>query len=145
MSDTLAEEINVQADQAVIQVPETQPAPEGPQEPVQAVPPLPIMETAFVVYMNPQGHWMVAQDVHAAAEMQIMRQPTVDDYFNAANTIVKDIHVQETAATAAQMAVQLQQQALQQMAEQARQAQMNEQIQRFTGQGGGLDLSRLKK
>ena len=133
MTDTLAEE--------------TQPAPTGPQDTEQGPPPQPIFETAFIVYLNPQGHWMVAQDVHEAANMQIMRQPVVDDYFHGASTIIKDIHVQETAATAAQMAVQLQQQALQQMAEKARQEQMNQQISSFTGKptAGIPDLSQLRR
>lgn len=149
MTDTLAEEVvdphAPDGGNHPDAVPQT--APEGPQEAEQAPPPQPIFETAFVVYMNPQGHWMVAQNIHDASTMQIMRPPTVDDYHNASTTIIKDIAVQETANLAAQLAVQLQMQALDQKAEQVRQAQMNEQIQKFTGQapGGVPDLSQLRR
>ena len=132
--------------------PQTQTSgPEGPPEaPVdppaggggEPTPPAPILETAFIVYMNPQGHWMVASDIHTAAEMQIARPPNVDDFFYGCSMVVKDIHVQETAATS----VAMQQQALQQMAENARQAQMNQQIASALGgqqPGGAIDLSTL--
>ncbi len=148
MTDTTLSEQEQLRDELGIQPPEPQEAPQGPQEAAQEPAQQPIMESAFVVYMNPQGHWTVHPDVHAAAEMQIMRQPNVDDYFNGCSTVLREIAVQETAGTAAQMAVQLQQQALQQMAEQARQAQMNEQIGKFTGgaaPGNIPDLSQLKR
>lgn len=157
MTDTLlVEGIQLPTDPPV---PETEPS--GPQEPPQAPPaappgegggdpepeqpaaPAPILETAFVVYMNPQGHWMVAADIHSAAEMQISRPPNVDDFFCGASTVLRDIAVQETAATA----VAMQQQALTQMAEQARQAQATAAInQALGGQAGGagaIDLSTL--
>ena len=115
----------------------------GPQEPQpEPPPPAPILETAFIVYMNPQGHWMVASDIHSAAEMQIARPPNVDDFFYGCSMVVKDIQVQETAATA----VAMQQQALTQMAENARQAAMNQQIASALGgqqPGGAIDLSTL--
>lgn len=123
--------------------PETQADPTGPQDPVnEEASPAPILETAFVVYMNPQGHWTVAQDVHMAAEMQIMRQPNVDDFFNGCSTVLREIAVQETAATA----VAMQQQAMAKMAEEVRQAQLNQEIAKFTGAGpgGAIDLSKLK-
>jgi hypothetical protein len=135
--------------------PEPQTQTSGPQEPPQAPPeappgdgggnepqqPQPILETAFVVYMNPQGHWMVASDIHTAAEMQIARPPNVDDFFYGCSTVLRDIQVQETAATA----VAMQQQALTQMAENARQAQATAQIQQALGGSGagGIDLSTL--
>ena len=148
MSDTLlAEGIPVSTDPPAPE-PQTQTA--GPQEP-PAPPngadgggePMPILETAFIVYMNPQGHWMVAADLHTAAEMQIARPPNVDDFFHGCSTVLRDIAVQETAATA----VAMQQQALQQMAESARQAQMNQSIQQALGgtAAGGIDLSALRK
>jgi hypothetical protein len=141
MTDTLlAEDVPVAAEAP----PEPQADPTGPQEPApDMAPPAPILETAFVVYMNPQGHWMIAADVHLAAEMQIARQPNVDDFFSGCSTVLRDIAVQETAATATAML----QQSLQQMAEKARQEQLNQQIAQFT-QGGGsgagaIDLSTL--
>jgi hypothetical protein len=103
---------------------------------------VPILETAFIVYMNPQGHWMVASDVHAAAEMQIARPPNIDDFFYGCSMVIKDIQVQETAGTA----VAMQQQAMQQIAEQARQMQMNQQISQALGgqqPQGAIDLSTL--
>lgn len=124
---------------------DTAPPPEEPSPPEQSSPaPPPILETAFVVYMNPQGHWMVAADVHEGAEMQIMRQPGIDDFFNAASTILRDIHVQETAATAAAMTMQT----LDQKAESMRQAQLQQQLQQQLGGIGGpgagaIDLSTL--
>lgn len=154
MTDTLVVEGVPVSDPAP--EPETQPI-EPPVDPPQAPPepppgdpgpggdpqqPQPILETAFVVYLNPQGHWMVAADLHSAAEMQIARPPNVDDFFYGCSMVVKDIHVQETAATA----VAMQQQALQNMAEQARQAAMNQQIAQALGPkgpAGGIDLSQL--
>ena len=102
----------------------------------------PILETAFILYMNPQGHWMVATDIHEAAEMQIARVSNVDDFFNASSTVLRDIATQETAATSVAML----QQSIQQMSEQARQAQLNQEIAKVTGTapGGAIDLSKLK-
>lgn len=129
MTDTLAEE--------------TQPAPTGPQDTEQGPPPQPVFECAFVVYMDQRGHWQVHNDLEAAGEMSILRQPGVDDYFNACSTVIKDIHVQETAA----VAVNMQQNAMMQMAEKARQEQMNQQISQFTGKPGSNipDLSQLRR
>jgi hypothetical protein len=148
MSDTLTavDEAQVQPDTPSTPPPappQTQTDTAGPEQPqADQAPPAPILETAFVVYMNPQGHWMVAADLHAAAEMQISRPPNVDDFFYGCSMVVKDIHVQETAATA----VALQQQALTQMAENARQAAMTKSINDavgIPGSGGALDLSQL--
>lgn len=147
MTDTLAAEAPVE-----VQVPPTQEEPAGPQEPeAEQVPPAPILETAFIVYMNPQGHWMVADDIHLAAEMQTMRKSGVDDFFSGCSTVLRDIAVQETASTALGMLAQSGivkhafSQAMEEMAEKARQAQMNAEVAKLaTGGGGALDLSRLK-
>lgn len=114
----------------------------GPQEPQEApLGPAPILETAFIVYMNPQGHWMVASDLHQAAEMQISRPPNVDDYFYGCSMVIKDIHVQETS----QLTAAFQQDALMKMAEKARQDAVNQQISQALGgkNQGGIDLSKL--
>lgn len=128
---------------------DTAPPPEEPEPEEQQ--PAPILETAFIVYMNPQGHWMIANDIHEAAEMQIMRQSGVDDFFNGCSTVLRDIAVQETAATAVAMQAQALPQALEaamgQMAEKARQAQMNAEIAKFAAGGktpGIPDLSQLR-
>ena len=141
--------------------PEPQTETSGPQEPPQAPPeappgdgggnepqqPLPILETAFVIYLNPQGHWMVAADLHAAAEMQISRTPNVDDFFHGCSTVIKDIQVQEAAATTVAMQAQafpsMLEQAMAQLAEKARQAQMTQHLAAATGTSGAIDLSKL--
>ena len=141
MTDT----INVEGIQLPVSEPEpvTDTAPNTPGEaPPEQAQPAPVLETAFVVYINPQGHWVVTPDVHAAATMQIMRPANTDDIFMGCSMVVKDVQVQETAGMAARIHAQV----MEQMAQQVRRQEVNEQIQQIVGApAGAIDLSSLKR
>ena len=108
----------------------------------QQVAPPPIMETAFVVYLNPQGQWVVTDEVHACATMQVARTPGITDFKSAFYILLGEIQSQETAALSARMQGQM----MEQMAAKLKQDQINQQIQQITNApAGGIDLSSLKR
>jgi hypothetical protein len=97
-----------------------------------------VTESAFLVFMDPAGHW-VADGDRVNAPVQIARNANFIDMHNACTTITKDIVVQETA----RQVVGLQQQVAQQVAEQMRTAELAKQIGGPVG--SGLDLSKLRQ
>jgi len=94
-----------------------------------AAPPEPIMtEAAFLVYLDPQGHWVADENINRPVTMQ--RRPTLNDFFLAGATIQKDVAAAETATRV----VMTQQQLAKEMAKQMEAQKMMQ----------GLDLSKLR-
>jgi hypothetical protein len=112
-------------------------AEEVPQEEAAQPPRVIGTETAFLVFKDPNGHWMADSTV-AGVTVQAARVANQDDFYEAAATIQKDLQSQQTAAILLQ-AQQAMAQQLQQRAESMRMAQA-------AGVApGGLDLSKLRK
>jgi len=66
------------------------------------------VETAFIVYRGPDGHWLANSDLHAQVVPQ--REATPDDFYTAAAVIQRDVSSQQVAMTimAAQQQLALQ-------------------------------------
>jgi hypothetical protein len=107
---------------------------------IETEPPEPLVtECAFLVYLDPQGHWVGDSD-KVNNPVQVGRPATLNDYRHAAATIHDDLLAADTASRAAQGTVVLQQQLAMQMAKQMEAAKLGQ----ATGGHTGVDLSELK-
>jgi len=78
--------------------------------------------TAFLVYKRQDGLYAISTDINIPITVE--RAPSPDELWQAVAKIKKDIEMQETAMTTAQITVQAQMQ----MAHQMREAQQNQQL-----------------
>lgn len=114
--------------------PATAPVPEpDPATEPEAV----VSESAFIVYLDANGHWTA--DTDTTKRLMISRPANMFDIYNAAATVQKDITVSETAQTT----VMLQQQSAAAIAQRMQAQQMAQQA--GIDGAGGLDLSHLKR
>lgn len=93
-------------------------------------------ETAFVVYMDQEGHWIATTEAFTM-KLELTRGANQHDFLHAAMDITSDV-------TAWKSGMQM----MAQMASQAQvmaQAKQNQDILAATGMGGGLDLSKLRQ
>lgn len=96
-----------------------------------------VSESAFIVYLDANGHWTA--DTDTTKRLMISRPANMFDIYNAAATVQKDITVSETAQTT----VMLQQQSAAAIAQRMQAQQMAQQA--GIDGAGGLDLSHLKR
>lgn len=89
-------------------------------------------EAAFIVYLDPQGHWVA--DGNIDRPVQTARAVNVSDFFHACATIQKDVTVADTT----RQLIIAQQQIAQQMQQQMQEQKIAQNI------AGGIDLSKLR-
>jgi hypothetical protein len=102
----------------------------GGQSPEQPGEEATVVISAFLMYIDPSGHWAAEQDY--TKKIIAQRAATFDDFYTAAVTLKKDIEVMEIA----NRTVGTQQQLAMQMQEQARMQQENLAIQARLKNGG---------
>lgn len=113
------------------------PAQAGPQENELPL----VVDVAFVVYLNSDGHWC-GESAILNRQFITSREATLNDYRHACADMMSDLQASESAGRAAQATMQLQQNVMQQVMAQ-RQAQ---QIGDAIGiPGGGVDLAELQR
>lgn len=120
-------------------------APDGGNHPDAApVPPEPepfVCQTAFLCYLNEDGHW-VADEKLLNRPLLMAREANWNDYRHATADIAADLICQDTAQRSTSYIMQAQQAAMQQAMQQAQAQKIREGI---GVPGGGVDLATLQR
>lgn len=99
----------------------------------EALPEIVEAEYAFLVYRKPNGQLTLTNELDTP--ITVKRPPTHDEVFSAFHVLLKDMVVQQTAATSAQAVIQMQQALMQQIQGSSEFDKIRQQLQR---EGNGL-------